>query len=374
MFRALIAAVATAVAANFITCPEAFAQNPPTDPGISAPPITSSPPSVSADTNAPPQYVVYPFKLVNGGGSSINLIRITGVVSHTFATPAGFGTAFAVVSPSTFAPFTCSVTASTASSIEFSCVAAPGYSLPAGQTLTVPIAFSLPGTRTAGEDIDFSATVRFREGNSTSTGGNNDSELTAVSTTAVDTASNDQVAALIPLQTGARFFTGKKGVPQGAGDTVGTQVDAPSDLSGTYAAGNIIETSVATCPVPGVTTCKDTIDISIVNSVTGQRQRFEPTSVTDPLSQYLVIYLRRDASVFKGSINNLVVYYLADGATSYVTVAPCVNGSDPLLGMDHCVYDRRVFKKNDPEVKADPSLLGDGQIRMLGKENGKYAW
>ena len=105
----------------------------------------------------------------------------------------------------------------------------------------------------------------------------------------------------------------------------------------------------------------------------GNKQRFEPNSVTDPLSQYLLVTLRRDASAFKGSVNNIVIYY--NGGTGYETVPPCINGNDPLLGLgDRCVYDRRVFKRGDPEVVEDPALLGDAQVRVLAKQNGEWFW
>lgn len=351
------------VAVNAI-CATAMAQTSPTDPRITAPsPFASAPPSVpEANLAVNDEYVVYPFKLINGGGSAINFIRISGSVTHTFSPPTEFAAAFAVVTP---APFNCSVTSTTANSINFSCTApAPSNSLAAGQTLNLPIAFRLPKTRIAGKQISFAATALFREGNSTGTGGNNDSALTARSTTPVAEVDNDKVAAVIPLQTGARFFTGKKGVPQGGSDRVGTVVDAPVTATGTYANGTIVEASVATCPVPSVTSCKDTIDLSIVDA-NGNKQRFE-------LSPYLVIYLRRDASVIKGSFNNTVIYY--NGGAGFETVPPCANGADPLAGMERCVYERRVFRKNDPEVKADPSLLGDGQATILAKENGQFAW
>ena len=151
---------------------------------------------------------------------------------------------------------------------------APSDSLASGQTLTLPIAFRLPKTRIVNERIDFTAIAQFREGNSRGPGGNNDSALTATSTTLVAALDNDKVAAVIPLQTGARFFTGKKGVPQGGSDRVGTLVDAPVTGTSTYAIGTIVEASVVTCPVPGVTSCKDTIDLSIVDA-NGNKQRFE---------------------------------------------------------------------------------------------------
>ena len=336
------------VAVNAI-CSTAMAQTSPTDPRISAPsPFDSAPPSVPANQAANDEYVVYPFKLINGGGSAINFIRITGSVTHTFSAPTGFAAAFDVISP---APFTCTASP-TATSISFSCTGSPpGDSLASGQTLNLPIAFRLPKTRIVNERIDFIATAQFREGNSRGPGGNNDSALTAKSTTPVGEVDNNKAAAVIPLQTtGARFFTGTKGIPQGGSDRVGTLVEAPVTGTGTYAVGTIVEASVP-CPVPGVTSCTDTIDLSIVDA-NGTKQRFE-------VSPYLVIYLRLDASVIPGNFNNKVIYHNA--GTGFEAVPPCANGADPLAGMERCVLDRRVFKKNDPEVKADPSLLGDGQ-------------
>ena len=106
----------------------------------------------------------------------------------------------------------------------------------------------------------------------------------------------------------------------------------------------------------------------------GQKLRFDPVVVTDPLKQYLVIKLRRDATLFQGSINNVNVYYFSEITSSYIQIPPCSNGVDPLLGVDRCVLDRRVFKKNDAEVKANPDLAGDAQVTLLARENGRIAW
>jgi len=339
----------------------------PQDPGVTTPasPFASSPPYVpaSTDLSAPDVFVVYPVTINNGGGSAINSIRISGTAaSDSLAIAASFDTV-------STAPFTCTPnTTLPSNSISFTCVA-PAYSLATGQKLTLPVTFKMPKVRSEGNFVSFNFTALFREG----LGGgssNSDSILTGFTNTLVNAVSNESVAAVIPLQTGARFFTGRKGVPQGVADSVATIVDAPT-AAGTYATATIAETALATCPVSN-SKCKDQISLSILDE-NGNKQRFEPNSVTDPLSQYLLVTLRRDASAFKGSVNNIVIYY--NGGTGYETVPPCINGNDPLLGLgDRCVYDRRVFKRGDPEVVEDPALLGDAQVRVLAKQNGEWFW
>jgi len=130
-----------------------------------------------------------------------------------------------------------------------------------------------------------------------------------------------------------------------------------------------------TNPCPSGVTCLNLVDVTVKNQeIGGQKLRFDPVVVTDPLTQYLVIKLRRDATLFQGSINNVNVYYLSEITNTYTPIPPCSNGADPLLGVDRCVLDRRVFKKNDAEVKANPDLAGDAQVTLLARENGRIAW
>jgi hypothetical protein len=351
-----------------------LAQSPPTDPGISVPsPFDSSPPSLTEgiDANA---YVVYPFKLVNNGGSALNSIRITGSVTVEFFKPDGFAAAFDTISSS---PLTCRVTSSSPTVIGFYCEA-PTYSLPAGQTLTVPIAFKAPTERTSTNKLAFTATVAFREGGALPNGGNSDSVLAGSSLTLVAAAQPNSVAAVVPLQTGATFFTGTRGIPQGASDNVGTVVTAPRAMTSVdYANAAIFEEALAACPVSnGKCTDKTTVSIKDKN---GDTQRFGPY-VSNLLQDYLVITLRRDASAFKGSVNNIIVYYRATPTDTPVQVYPCANVEDPLSGPGapaRCIYDRRVYKKSDRDEngnRIDPNLIGDAELRVIATENGEFLW
>ena len=55
------------------------------------------------------------------------------------------------------------------------------------------------------------------------------------------------------------------------------------------------------------------VNVTVVNQDGGTKQRFEPTAVTDPLLQYLVITLRLDSSLLKGNINNAEFWYYFEG-------------------------------------------------------------
>jgi hypothetical protein len=102
--------------------------------------------------------------------------------------------------------------------------------------------------------------------------------------------------------------------------------------------------------------------------------RFAPAQVTDPLKQYIVVTLRRDDTLFTGSIAKVQIWYRKNDTDPWGEVHQCAQMSDPLSVVDRCIYDRRVLKASDPEVKADPSLKGVAQIKMLEKENGRFAW
>jgi hypothetical protein len=113
----------------------------------------------------------------------------------------------------------------------------------------------------------------------------------------------------------------------------------------------------------------------------------DPDSTTDPVttfkftdgatkSDYLLITLRRAADLFKGSINNVPVYYFYGGNLEWQSIDACSNATDPLTGVnaDRCVFSRKVLKSSDPEVKANPALKGVAQIEILAKGNGSIAW
>lgn len=360
-------ALAVATLAGFVASPHVAAQT--TDPWVTAPQVVSIPASIAAAEAAPEIYVAYPVTINNGGGSAISDIRISGKAIATSGTSVQF-LITAAFNPIETSPFVCSQTstapAQPAASIDFECTvpaASSPYSLASGQKLILPVVFKVPATRYEGDSISFNFTALFREGGG---GGSASSAgiLTGATATSV-TAFNPDAVAVLVNQNSETFYTGTKGVPQ-AGDKIATKVQAPVN-AGVFAKATITEASVAACPVPGASSCTDTVNLSILDK-NGAKQVF-----INP--NYLVILLRRDSTAFKGNGNNVIVYYSVDGApTSFVSVDPCVNGPDPLLGLERCIYDRRVLKKNDAEVLQDPQLFGDLQITILAKENGLFAW
>jgi len=356
-------AIAFAILAGAVASEQARAQTP-QDPGVTSPsPFSSLPASVPTSENTPGDiYVAYPVTINNGGGSTIYSIRISGTASSTMKFEAAYG------SVTTF-PFACSTTSlnPASTSISFTCIVDPLYSIPAGQSLTLPVAFKIPGTttRTASDAMNFAFTALFREGLGSGSL-ESDGRLDGSSTTLVAADTTQSVAALLPPTGTTTIYTGKKGVPQGTSDRVATEVRAPG--VGSYANGSITEAPLDFCPITNGN-CKDLVTISIKNK-DGATQTFPPSAP-------LVIILRRDALAFKGNINNLGVYYEADPGESTAYngfIPPCANGSDPLMGLPRCVFERKVIRKSDPEYQADPSSLGDAQITIWATENGKIYW
>ena len=353
-------ALAFAILAGAVASEQARAQTP-QDPGVTSPsPFSSLPASVPTSENTPGDiYVAYPVTINNGSGSTIYSIRISGTASSTMKFEAAYGSV-------TTSPFACSTTSSTSTSIAFTCIVDPLYSIPSGQSLTLRVAFKIPGTttRTASDAMNFAFTALFREGLGSGSL-ESDARLDGSSTTLVAADTTQSVAALLP-PTGTTIYTGKKGIPQGTSDRVATEVRAPG--VGSYANGSITEAPLDLCPITNGN-CKDLVTISIKNQ-DGATQTFPPFAP-------LVIILRRDALAFKGNINNLGVYYEADPGESTAYngfIPPCANGSDPLMGLPRCVFERKVIRKSDPEYQADPSSLGDAQITIWATENGKIYW
>lgn len=174
---------------------------------------------------------------------------------------------------------------------------------------------------------------------------------------------------------GGSIYTGD-GAPTSA-DTFATSLSVPVLPTGNSFGFAELAESVPgpTNPCPSGVTCLNLVDVTVKNQeIGGQKLRFDPVVVTDPLTQYLVIKLRLAATVFQGSINSVNVYYLLESTNTYIPIPPCSNGADPLLGVDRCVLDRRVLKKNDAEVKANPDLAGVPQVTLLARENGRIAW
>jgi hypothetical protein len=175
---------------------------------------------------------------------------------------------------------------------------------------------------------------------------------------------------------GGSVFTGTGGVPTEF-DKNASLLSVPALPSGyDYGFSKLDEDeSPASCPTSAG--CLAQFGVTVTDKENGAKLRFEPviTNGTDPLTQYIVVKLRRDDTLFTGSIAKASIYYLVDGGTTWVKVEPCQQATDPIpSGWDRCIYDSRVFKASDPEVKADPSLKGVAQITIVTKDNGKYSW
>jgi hypothetical protein len=138
--------------------------------------------------------------------------------------------------------------------------------------------------------------------------------------------------------------------------------------------------SPAATVCPTNVACLDFVDVAVRDKEFGTKLLFSPTTVTNPLAQYLVITLRRDSSIFKGSINSATVWYFLEGTPTspnglWAQVPVCNKTvANPLATIDRCIWDRGIYKNNDPEARADPALVGDAWIQIIAKENGRLSW
>ncbi len=174
---------------------------------------------------------------------------------------------------------------------------------------------------------------------------------------------------------GGSVFTGTGGVPT-ATDPNASLLSVPALPSGYNFGFSQLKEDEAPASCPTLAGCLATFEVTVTDQeVGGTKLRFAPAEqtppvpVTDPLKQYIVIILRRDDTLFTGSIGKVTIYY-----NDIETIDACAQVSDPLNLVDRCIIDRRVLKASDPEVKADPSLKGVAQIKILAKENGKISW
>jgi len=191
---------------------------------------------------------------------------------------------------------------------------------------------------------------------------------------------------------GGSIFTGSAGVPT---DSLGFQNAAllavpalpPVNNKPSYYGFSKLEitppsadpTKPAQDRCPNNSTCLSLFDVTVTDKDPATYPdfttfKFSPSTVTDPTVVYLLITLRRDATLFKGSINNASVYYYYT-TTGWRSIPPCAQVPNPIsVSEPRCVYSRKVLKNSDPEVKANPAALGDAQIQILGDSNGRIAW
>jgi hypothetical protein len=177
---------------------------------------------------------------------------------------------------------------------------------------------------------------------------------------------------------GGSVFTGTGGVPTEF-DKNASLLSVPALPSGYNFGFSKLDEAETTPACPQNIPCLATFGVTVTDKDGGAKLRFAPAEqtppvpVTDPLTQYIVVTLRRDDTLFTGSIAKVNIYYTSDGII-WEPVIQCAQMPDPLFGVDRCIYDRRVLKASDPEVKADPSLKGVAQIKVLEKENGRLSW
>jgi hypothetical protein len=334
------------------------------DPRISA--VATSIPadvtvSMSSSQSTPVTYVAYLFTLTNGGGSAIQSISINGKTSvSSELTPAVIQGQ--LVNPQL--PTQCAFTTPTEINCDFGAEA-----LPPGGSKSFPVIVAVPqfvGDPVTGQSIRFDYIARIREGKSGTGSPKSDGILTGGAVTNVVKLSTDSVTSLV-IKNGGKFFTGNNGItsPQ---DTFTTIVSVPALSSGAYTVANVKEKKPAgndPCPVQN-SSCKNLVDILIPDQI------FQPTNVTDPLNQFLLITLRLDASEVKGGLNSAKVFYFDTTLNTYVEIFNCDPWPGP--GVPRCIYDRKDYKKGDPAVTLAPGLLGDREIRVIAEGNGRIAY
>jgi hypothetical protein len=243
-------------------------------------------------------------------------------------------------------------------------------------TTTFPIFFKSPLKPADGAAGNFylGGNVYFAEGTTDDPSAPNSSTPVIADPVALGTSNPTLVKSGV-RKGGGSVFTGTGGVPTEF-DKNASLLSVPALPSGyNYGFSKLDETA----PCPPSVACLATFGVTVTDKENGTKLRFAPAEqtppvpVTDPLKQYIVVTLRRDDTLFTGSIAKVNIYYTSDG-TDWGPVPQCAQMPDPLSGFDRCIYDRRVLKASDPEVKADPALKGVAQITILEKDNGQFAW
>ena len=328
------------------------------------PKISSTAESIPLDVTVrsagtPVTYVAYLFTLTNGGGSAIQAIRING---KTSVSPGLTPAVIQGQSVNPALPAQCAVTA-TQINCDFG-----AQVVPSGSSLSFPVIVAIPqfvSGPVPGQSIHFDYTALVREGKG---GGSpkSDGSLTGGAVTNVVQLSTDSVTSLV-IKNGGKFFTGNNGItsPQ---DTFTTTVSVPTLSLGNFTTADVKENKPGAgnpCPVQN-SSCKNLVDILIPG------QLFQPANVTDPLTQFLLITLRLDASEVQGGLNSAKVFYFDTTVNAYVQIFNCDPWPGP--GVPRCIYDRKDYKKGDPAVTLVPDLLGDREIRVLAEGNGRIAY
>ena len=309
-------------------------------------------------------FVGYAVTVKNDGGNTINNIRFVGKAT------ADGPNEIAVYAPSSVGP---SCTTTTAEQNEISCSLGQ---LKAGVPFpTFAVFFKAPVKGGSGTDfLQFSGTLFYAEGSPTPV---NSTKPWVTDPVELGTTNPEKVKSGVRKEGGA-IFTGS-GIPI-AGDNFATSLNVPGlPAANSFGFAELAESVPDALNIcPSNVACLNFVDVAVKDKEGGAKITFTPTVVTDPLAQYLVVKLLRDSTAFQGSINSANVYYVSEvtpgSNAGYGPIPPCANGADPLGGQPRCVFSRRVLKKNDPEVKANPQLAGDALIIILETENGRIAW
>jgi len=308
-------------------------------------------------------FVGYAVTVKNEGGNTINNIRFVGTAA------ADGPNEIAVYAPSSDGP---SCTTSPVQN-EISCSIGQ---LKAGVPFpTFAVFFKAPVKGGSGTDfLRFSGTLFYAEGSPTPV---NSTKAWVADPVELGTTNPEKVKSGVRKEGGA-IFTGS-GIPT-PGDNFATSLNVPAlPAANSFGFAELFESTPSALNIcPSNVACLNFVDVAVKDKEGGSKITFTPAVVTDPLAQYLVVKLVRDSTAFQGSINNVQVYYVSEVApgsnVGYASIPPCANGGDPLGGQPRCVFSRRVLKKNDPEVKANPQLAGDALIIILETENGRIAW
>ncbi len=110
---------------------------------------------------------------------------------------------------------------------------------------------------------------------------------------------------------GALVFTGTGGVPTDT-DKNASLLSVPALPSGySFGFSKLEENEPLTPPTscPTSAPCLAFFGVTVTDIENGTKIRFAPAAVTDPLKQYIVVTLRRDDTLFTGSIAKASFYY-----------------------------------------------------------------
>jgi hypothetical protein len=337
-----------------------------TDPKISLS-IASVPETVTiseSQQQTPKTYVVYELRLLNGGGSDINLVKIDASV----AVSANLSPALIEAAANTGLPTACTIAPSqTAVNCDFS-----GTAYPSGAELFVPVVVTVPQylalPPTGNEKLTLSASSTFREGKSINASSSSVGALTALRDTPVAELAFDSLKSAV-IKQGGQFFTGKNGLPSAA-DPFNTRVQF-AELPVNYSRVEITEqpfasaADVAKC-IGGkhFVTCYSTL-------------LYAPDVVYTSAGGYLTEVIRIHPSNFSkpaAQMDSVLWYYIPTDSTTEYPIGFCASATTPNPANSDGVYvpcqTKPVFcyKKSTPGWT--PELDGVCEWTFINRSNG----